>query len=262
MADIFLEAKLEVPLDRGREVQFDDLTRLCDRLKECLRTTETSITNEAPQAKYRLKELELGSIDIVLGAAHNNPLADIASGTIQLFNSSVAALQTGGIVDPRLTRLTLIAYKKFAETFMRRNSQLKIGGLPITSRFVANIDELLGRYFISEGSVKGRIERLNIHNKNECALFSPIHDRGIECNFDTTVFPEVHAAVGRNATVFGKLKFSGRSALPEHIHILSVQVHPPDDELPTLGSLRGLLDISALGGLSTADFLATVRNGD
>jgi hypothetical protein len=257
-----LKARLEVPEDRGREIQFDDLTKLCDRLKECLRATESSITEDVPRARYKLTELELGSVDIALAPAERGQLTDVAASTIGLFNRSVAAINAGKGVDDRLTRVALQAYKKLAETFLRRKSTVSIAGIQITTRFVANIEELLGRYFMSEGSVKGRIERLNIHNKNECALYSPIHDRGIECSFDTETFPEVHAALGKNSTVLGKLKFSGRSALPEHIHITSVQIHPDDDELPTLGSLRGFLGASALGGMSTTEFLSSMRNGD
>jgi hypothetical protein len=262
MSETRLEARLEPPVTPGREIQFDDLTRLCDRLKECLRATESALTDEAPHAKYQLVELELASVDIALKPLRGSRLEDIAASTIRLFTSTVAALQFDGIVDPRINRAALQSYRKFADTFLKRDSTVRIGGVSLTTRFVSNIDDLLGRYFVSEGTVKGRIERLNIHHdKNVCALFSPIHDRGIECSFDSEVFPQVHAAVGKNATVLGKLKFSGRSALPEHIYITSVEVHPDDDDLPTLGSLRGLLGPDALGGMSTEDFLASVRNG-
>lgn len=257
-----LDARLEMPFERGRYVQFDDLTRLCDRLKECLRSTESAVTGDTPNAKYRLRELELGSIEISLAPLYSEESAGIAADTIQLFNTTVAALQSGTQVDDRLGRPTLLVYKKLAETFFRRNSRISVGGVEITSRFVANIDELLGRYFVSEGSVKGRIERLNIHNKRECALFSPIHDRGIECSFETETFPVVHAAVGKNATVFGKLKFSGRSALPDHILITGIDVHPEDDDLPTLESLRGLITSSNLDNLGPSGFLASIRNGN
>ncbi len=262
MARTELQAKLETDPNRGGRVQFDDLTRLCDRLKECLRATETAITDKIPRAKYELTGLALGSVEMAMTPIANGPLSDVAAGTIRLFKNSVAALQTGKSVDPRLGRHALEAYKRLAEAFLRRKSRVSVAETVITTRFVANIEDLLGRYFMSEGSVKGRIERLNIHNKNECALFSPIHDRGIECNFDTEVFQEVHAAVGRNATVQGRLKFSGRSALPEHIYITSVQLHPDDAELPTLGSLRGMLSEDALGGLSVAGFVASLRIGN
>ncbi len=262
MSDIRLDARLEVPFARGRDIQFDDLTRLCDRLKECLRTTESAITDEIPQAKYRLDDLELGSINVALTPIEGSSVERVAAETIKLFKSSIAALQLDGIVDQRLTRVALLAYKRLAETFLKRKSIVRVAGVDITTRLVANIDELLGRYFVSEGTVKGRIERLNIHNKRECALFTPIHDRGIECSFDTDTFEEVHASVGKNATVYGKLRFSGRSATPDHIYITSVEIHPDDDDLPTLGALRGLLDVSALGGLSSTAFLANVRNGE
>lgn len=243
-----LEAYVKGSDDRGGELYFDDLTRLCENLSACLRATEAAITQKRPQARYHLDRIESGSISLIIGVEQECEESSIANEAIRLFNNTVDALQKGSAVDSRLGRKALEAYRQLAERFLKHRAQLRLSGVKITSRFVSTVDELLQRFFVSHGSVKGRIERLNIHNRNECSLYVPISDIGIDCTFDKELFSQVHAAVGQNATIYGTLEFSGQNALPETVKIDSIEIHRADKELPTLMELRGLLRKSPING--------------
>jgi hypothetical protein len=257
--------QINILVDSGdpqdREVYLDDLRDLSSRLLACLNATEQSLTNAPPKLKHHLLEVEKHSIGVVLDRPKDAAKGALWRKTASLFNKTTKAIQQGKPVDPRLTFEALEAYKEFANRFLRKTRRLVVGGVSITTEFIANIDKILSGIATSQGSVKGRVERLNIHKRNEFALYSPLSDQGIVCSFDNEHFDKVREAIGRNVTVTGTLHFYGVSPLPVRVTAKIIDIHPPDDELPTLASLKGILPDAATGGLSAVDFISMVRNG-
>jgi hypothetical protein len=149
-----------------------------------------------------------------------------------------------------------------ADRFLRKGRKLAIAGVAITTQFVANIEKLLGEMSVSEGSIKGRVERQDIHERNAFTLFTPLATTGIVCTYDKDKFELVNSAMGKYVTVTGKLHFRGWEGIPVRVTMTDLEIHPPDDDLPTLASLRGLLSDSATGGLSAIDFIHTLRHGE
>lgn len=255
-----VEAYFEGDRDAGGEVYVTDLSKLCDRVSSCLKANEQALSEDPPNTRYRVAKLQSGSIDIAF-APSSFTVGDIAGEAIELFNSTVTALQEGKPVDSRIGRAALEKYKRLADGFLRGRGRLRLSGVGITSAFLANIDRLLGAEVTSEGSFKGRIERLNVHNRYECALYTPLLSEGITCTFDKDLFDQVRQAVGSNVSVEGTMHFEGDSAFPARINVKAIRVFRDDDELPTLGSLRGVLGPEAFAGLSTDAYLSSVRDG-
>src|SRR5262249_9323233 len=92
----------------------------------------------------------------------------------------------------------------------------------------------------SVGTVKGRLERLNVHNRQEFIIYPPIAGVHVRCLFPEDLFSLVQAAIKQNITVSGTLVFRPESAFPERVHVRSIDIHPADEELPKLAALRGL----------------------
>jgi hypothetical protein len=110
------------------------------------------------------------------------------------------------------------------------------------------------------GAVKGRLERLNLHDHNEFTLYPPIPGYSITCEFPEELFDKVHLAIRRSVTVYGKLTFKQKGPYPERVVVHSLEIHPVDSELPSLQSLRGLL-LDPTNGVKTADLNGASRNG-
>src|SRR5713101_4143870 len=84
----------------------------------------------------------------------------------------------------------------------------------------------------SVGTVKGRLERLNLHNRQEFIIYPPIPGVHVTCLFPEELFSQVQAAIKQNITVSGRLVFRPGSAFPERVHVRSIEIHPADEKLP------------------------------
>src|SRR5260370_42563342 len=86
----------------------------------------------------------------------------------------------------------------------------------------------------SVGTVKGRLERLNLHNRNEFVIYPPVPGVQVTCLFPEELFSQVQAAIKQNITVSGRLVFRPGSAFPERVHVRRIEIHPAAEKLPQL----------------------------
>jgi hypothetical protein len=261
------EARLTITLvgpdDQGGNVLFGDFRGFCANLSLCLRRTEMIVTGDA-KLDYRIDEMRSGSATLTLVPVppkEEEPVIKDRGGLVcRLFIETVHHLQSGGNIDPRFKTDDLQAFRGLAAPRLgRRFQDVRIAGKSLTSEYVANIDKILNTTIPSDGSVTGRLERLNIHNRREFALYPPITGFSVTCSFPDDMFPQVQAAIRKNVTVHGKLVFRPDSPFPERVQVRSIEIHPPDAELPTLRSLRGMLR-GALDGATVVSFLKARRD--
>ena len=159
--------------DQG-DLQLADFRKFCDSLTVCLRRVESKFPAGATtRLKYRIVNLSRGSASLTLEPIPPAKGNDFGPDVIDLFSKTIAGLQAAKQVDPRLTNDDLLAFRALADPIHRHVREMKIGNTKVTSRFTANIDELLGMAIPSEGSVKGRLERLRSEERRvgkECRL--------------------------------------------------------------------------------------------
>jgi hypothetical protein len=66
-------------------------------------------------------------------------------------------------------------------------------------------------------------------------------------------------AIKRNITVSGTLYFHQDKPFPDKVLVKNMELHPDDNELPTLGSLRGIAP-NCSGGMDSVDYVRSVRD--
>jgi len=221
-------------------VQLDDFRRFCDGLTTCLRHVESKVSDaQAARLRYRIVDLHSGSASLTVEPIRPAKGRDLGPDVIDLFSKTVVSIQAGKPVDPRLNSTDLGAFRRLAEPINRRVKEVKIAGTKLTTRFIANIDELVGTTIPSEGSVKGRLERLNVHNRFEFVIYPPIPGYSVRCVFRDDLFAQIHQAICKNVTVNGSLHYRAGTPFPDWVQVKSIEVHPPDEKLPKLGDLRG-----------------------
>lgn len=245
---------LGAPDDDGA-VQFGDFREFCDNLSACLRRVEFVALGH--KLRYRIAELRSGSAELTLA-----PIAGANGGgevVFALFGDTVKALQLGQPVDRRFDGDDLQAFRKLGEPLTKRARAVWLAGTSVTTQFIANIDRIIGAAIPSEGSVKGSLERLNLHNRNEFVLYTPIGGHSVICSFPDEQFDRVREAIRRNVTVSGTLYFYPDTPYPHRVHVRDIEIHPPDDQLPTLKQLAGAWP-DATGSLSAVDFLRARRD--
>lgn len=257
MTDPIVSARLVGADEDGGHVQYDDFLRFCGVMGVCLKRAESAVTGQSARIHYRIVGLRDSSAGIELAAIRPKKGSDCRAAVRNLFLGTILAIQSGGAIDSRLTPEALEDFRELYKA-PKKTKEIWIEGKQITSRYLANIDEILRPSFESEGSVTGVLERLNVHEKNEFSLFPPLWG-AVTCVFPAELFEKVRSAIKRNVTVFGKLMYPPDRPYPVKVQVKSLEVHPPDEELPTLSELRGVFR-GCLEGKTATEFIRAIRD--
>ncbi len=223
----------------GGAVSLADLNKFTADLQDCLKRVCARVVGVVG-VRHLVAELAVGSATLGLRAAPPPKFPDAGRRVYDEFSRAVRSLETGTAIDRRLRPDDLRAFRKLASPVLTRRS-VRIGDVTLTTQFVANIDKRLEAVRQSLGTVKGRVERLNVHGRHEFTLFTAIGSDPVVCTFPDRLFEEVTQAVKRSVTVTGICAYSGDQPYPDRVQVRLLEVHPLDDELPTLASLRGTL---------------------
>jgi hypothetical protein len=243
--------------DDNGDVVLSDLKDFVAALTGCLKRVERKFEN-APHLDYRIVGLRRGSA--CLKIAPVTRCADPSFGplVLGLFTKTVSDLETGTKLDSRITSGDLLEFRKLLAPVRNKVRSVGVGRTKLTDRFTSNIDRLLESAVVSEGSAKGIIEKINLHRKNEFTLYPPVGEP-INCYFQDSLFERVRAALKRNVTVYGRMHRYFGNPYPEKANVIDLEVHPPDEELPKLSEMGGVLK-GAFGGKGSVAFVRKIRD--
>ena len=244
--------------DHG-DVQLVDFRAFCESLEGCLRRVEDVVSADSPHLRYLIDDLKKGSANFTIVAARPRHGPDRRSEVIRVFATTINRLESGDAVDPRWTAEALKAFRRLAEPITKRLKRISIGGTRVTTSYIANIDRILGEEIPSEGSVKGRLEKLNLHNANEFMIYPPIEGYAVKCVFPEDLFELVHGGIRKTVTVFGTLYHRPDSPFPEMVLVKNIEIHKPDSELPRLSDMKGTWE-NSFGGMTPVQFLQSIRH--
>ena len=111
-----------------------------------------------------------------------------------------------------------------------------------------------------EGSVKGRIEAMNVHGaSNTFRIYPRMGPTKVSCRFPESLKKEALAAMGHLATVYGTLKYKHNAAFPTEIKVREIDVVENPDDLPTLQDLYGVAP-ELTDDLNAVDLVRQMRN--
>lgn len=82
--------------------------------------------------------------------------------------------------------------------------------VPLTSRLVVHVDQLMGTTSMAIGSVEGALEALSIHGGVQFAIYDAITDRRIQCRCDRETLDQVIEYLGCRLSVSGEVRFNVR----------------------------------------------------
>jgi hypothetical protein len=247
--------------DQDGLVYFGDFRAFCAAVADCLRRSEVIVTGGKGQMAYRVAKLEIGSAKMTLEAVRTEKARgrDKRIPVVAFFRRTVTAIQAGRKVDGRLGVEDLQAFKKLARPLHGRSKAVRIDDTVLTAAFEANADRILGDTLPSDGFVTGRLEKINVHERNEFVLFPPIQGYSILCRFHDRDLNQVRDAIKRTVTVSGKMHYAPDSPFPRLVDVRTMDIHPTDDQLPTLSELRGI-GAGCTGELTAVEYVRSLRN--
>lgn len=225
-----------------------------------LNTKETTLTYKISNLKHR------NPFDVEILAEPKKATQDVSEQVITTFIDGFKAIENNRR-PPNLFDYEMFSICKEIGN-MRKNyfSDITITNtlesIVITEDLERYIDNLLGTDEISYGSVKGMLERINIHNQaNKIYVYPTVGIKRVECKFPQDLFEKIKDGIGNYVNVRGKLRYKGIQPFPYSILIEDIEIYPLEKELPTLDELKGIApDIT--GELTADEFIRSIREDD
>lgn len=226
--------------DRGN-VRLSDFVRQLDAIRRALGETDR-ILNEQPTTDFIVVDLSHSSpaTIVIEEVVRSDPRATKLS-VLKAFFESLAVI-TRGDLPPGFDYDAMRAYERIGtrvrSVLVRSDGQ----SLTLTPDLGRRIKQILGPDEVEYGSVSGYLEQINLHGQRVFTIYPALGLPKLRCVFPSELRAEAVRAVDRYVRVYGRLKFNRRldRSRPYEMAVERIEVAPPEDELPTLGSLRGI----------------------
>ena len=250
----------------GGDVRLSEFIEQLEALSEVLRQTERALSGKNSNfIYYKIVDLTHNSPATVVLEPVARPASPVTPRAVtNNFFAGVRAIKEkkaphGADLAMMESYRALAAPKRDFQRVEILETAKKI--LPIDSAFSKQVEEIIGPDIYSFGSISGRLERVNFHNALRFVVFPAVGPERIACEFRPDLRKRVKEALDNYVTVTGRFRYKKMDKFPYAIDAKDIDIHEPDDELPTLHSLRGLAPNST-EGMSAEEFVRSIRDAN
>jgi len=250
------------PEDLGK-VRLQEFMIFLQNASGCLSKIDRSITKkEKPSSYYRIADLVFSSAMLTLEAVPYNIDEDNSPIIVRRMKTGLEVIQEQKKIPEWLDRPLLESFRELTNVLKRHVTEVEIMCLNkrinITNQFEANIDKILGKDIVSEGSVTGQLDAVNVHARYEFHIYPVIGPTKILCRFPTELIQTVKAGIRKQVNVTGKLRYKEKDIFPYQVDVKEIEIYPDKEELPTLSSLRGM--VPRMPGQDAVSFVRRLRD--
>lgn len=230
--------------DRG-DVRLSDFVKQLDSIQHALKETDR-VLHEAPTAYFTIVDLSHRSpATVVIEEVPISANRTTGVSILSIFFASLLQIERGEM-PPQFDYDALQAYKGMTTLVGKRVKRVQVRrddqSVALTPDLGLRVDQILGPDDVEYGSVSGRLEQINLHAQRVFTIYPTAGLPKLRCVFPPELRAAAVGAVDRYVRVYGRLKFKRRldRSHPYEMVVERLEVAPPEDELPTLGSLRGI----------------------
>lgn len=258
-----LSVSLEGRPDDNGDVRIGDFLEFLSDTLRCLRAVDRKLSGkEKLSTDYKITGLHRGSASVELQPIPYERAEDYTAKIIEIFTEGVVLLERGQ-APPSFDRAMLEDFKTLAKPLSRRVAKIEIRSgrrkIPVTKQLEVNIEKIIGEDIKSAGSIAGQLDVVNVHEKNLFYIYPVVGPARIGCQFPDELLDEVRAAIKKYITVSGTLRYKQNEVFPYQIDVEKIELHPPEQELPSLASLRGIAP-DMTGDVDSVEFIRRLRN--
>jgi hypothetical protein len=253
-------------LEKDNEnVQFDDFIKQLTFVKQSLSEVDKTVSQSNQETLYYR----------VVNLSHNNPAIieleavpldeekNTSEVVINRFYSGISQIYTQGTAPEDFDYDVLQAFSSLTGLLNKGITELTIStngsSLPITTPLSDKVNEILGEDVFEFGSITGMLDQLNLHvNPPVFTVYSTVGGSKLQCNFRRNLRIIVLQAVGQYVTVYGRIKYKSRGNRPIEMDVDEIEIHPNEEDLPTMSELRGIAP-DALDGKTIEEFLWEIK---
>ena len=251
--------------DLGDAVTLRDFGDFVDAPLDCFRQLERESDLQA-RIEYRITGLEVGSAGLEVDALSPGDLDRSAESLARDFEIGFHALEDGNILRASFERRTQEAFVGLLKSLRHNVRRIEFEGSRSYRLGRQDAGQTISEKRRSASvldSVSGKIEAMNIHSEPARFYLYPVSGPArVRCIFNPAVLMEdVRTAINRHTTVHGLLDYESGEPFAVEVVVDRVEVHPPDDQLPTLASLFGSAP-DFTGGVGCVAFVRELRDAE
>jgi hypothetical protein len=266
--------------DHGH-LRFADFIKQLDLVRNALKQTERQMTGEEGRVYWRVVDLRHSSpatvtLEEVLPRltvtkqrarekmTREQRQAEAAPPIIERFMTVMSQIRARATVPENRHDLSLLeSYRELSSVTEQHVASFQIEAqrkrVKIDATFRKNIDTIIGPDELVEGSLTGMVEAINLHNTLRFNLYPIVGPKKVAGAFSADMKREVIEAIDRYVRIHGTLRYKSWAPYPHAIDVKSIEVLPHDDDLPTLGQLRGVAP-EATSDMTSEDFVRAHRD--
>ncbi len=259
--DDTIELTIEGLVSEDGHVRLSDFLSQLSALRNALQQME-GLAGSGKQAYYRVVALRHDSpATVVLERVALRQRAFTRS-AIPALLGAVQEIASGEVINP--DRKLLASIKALSKPVGKtvRSTRVRWGDLVehFTPDLNIKVQSLLAPESTAMGSIAGMLERINFHaSANRFHVYPLLGPKRVACLFPARLTDLAEQAVNRYVTVRGELRYRSGAKFPHEVDVSSIEVMPPEEDLPRLSELRGDAP-DATSGLSAEEFVWKVRD--
>lgn len=251
------------------DLRLDDFLEQMATLKTALRETERLVSRREPSLYFRIKQLQKSSpAKVVLEAVSDSEQGDdgprYANYVVRSLTTNLRLIVNKKRLPARMDFPALESYRELAAPAEKHHIEVQItagkNSVTVSREFREILESLVGQDEYSYGSISGRIEAINLHDRNRRFLIFPVVGAskvvGTFRNKDRKSFA---GAVDKYVTVYGRLRYKTWDKYPYEIIGDSITIHDAES-CPTLEDLKGISP-GATGSLTTQEYIDRLGDG-
>jgi len=235
-------------------------------LYEALNLTDRLITGEPkPTAVYRIVDMSHGSPATVSIEARPKRIREDMTGRIlDSFVGAMEQIEKHGNAPTWVDRDLLERLRDLNNPVGRSVSRARVRRkdheVKLSAELRAKIDLILAPEETFEGSVKGDLEAINVHEgSNIFRVYPSAGAARVTCHFPDDLKHRAIAAIDQLVIVHGLLKYRANARFPDEIEVRDIEVIGAPEELPTLTELRGIAR-GATGDMTAVQYVRALRD--
>ena len=266
-----MPAKLTFRLEareEGHAVPFDAFAEMTARIANVLGELDDA-TPGKPSVRWLVRDLRIGSAEVVLEAEPINPLLDTSRRIARQFSSGLQVVATQR-VRPEWFTDSAWEDARAMVTILHdgvRRLEVSVGdehvewtqevtlppaeGEPIDQRPALGDQEVVS-------TVEGSLDAVIGHDQFTFWLWDALHRRRVICTADPGLEPAVKQGLFERVRVHGLVRFD-RSGRPTRVRVESIQVLARGARRPTVDDLYGLAP-NLTGGLPAHVWVRQIRD--
>ncbi len=266
MANAFITVQLEARDALKGDLQLGQFIDELSAIKSALRHTERVVLHRDEHAvDYRVTGLSHSSpSQVTITMSSRQPAyKDVPRQISRRFSSSLRVVRNNHRYAERLDLRTLETFKAIAAPTAKHDLIVSVIAnerrVQIDPAFDRSVSRLIAGDEQEYDELVGRVERIDIHNKNVFDIYPVVGPDRVRCSASRRLLTDVVSAIGKTVAVEGTALYRKDAPFPYAMRVEKINSRLLDSELPNMASMHGIAP-NATGGMSAEDFVRKLRD--